>query len=59
MNTKIIKTVGCYVVAGCATAAGAALWSNVLQGKIELVVEKHKNRKRNPNVIKFKKSWSR
>lgn len=57
MNTKIIKTVGLYVVAGTATAAGAALWNNVLQTKIEFAVAKHKNRKKN-NVIKFRKSWS-
>lgn len=55
---KIIKTVGLYVVAGTATAAGAALWNNVLQNKIDFELAKHKNRKNN-KVIKFKKSWSR
>lgn len=58
MNTKIIKTVGLYIVAGTATAAGAALWNNILQNKIEFAIAKHENRKRN-NVIKFNRSWSR
>ncbi len=58
MNTKIIKTVGLYIVAGTATAAGTALWNNVLQNKIEFAIAKHKNRKRN-NVTKFNRSWSR
>lgn len=55
---KMIKTVGLYIVAGTATAAGAALWNNVLQNKIDFAIAKHKNRKNN-KVIKFKKSWSR
>ena len=55
MNIKIIKTVGLYVVAGIATAAGAALWNNVLQNKIDFAIEKHKNRKNN-KVIKFNKN---
>lgn len=55
---KIIKTIGLYVVVGTATAAGAALWNNVLQPKINFAIEKHKNQKNN-KVIKFKKSWSR
>lgn len=45
-NTNIIKTVGLYVIAGTATAAGAALWNRVLQNKIEFVMTKHKNRKK-------------
>ena len=73
MNIKIIKTVGLYVVAGIATAAGAALWNNVLQNKIDFAIEKHKNRKNNKvikidknngemnmgKVIIFNKNWSR
>ena len=55
---KFIKTVGLYVVVGAATAAGASLWNNVLQGKIELAVAKHKNHKHN-NTIEFKKGLSR
>lgn len=55
---KFIKTVGLYVVVGVATAAGASLWNNVLQGKIELAVAKHKNHKHN-NTIEFKKGLSR
>ena len=55
MNIKIIKTVGLYVVVGIATAAGAALWNNVLQNKIEFAIEKHKNQKNN-KVIKFNKN---
>ena len=55
MNIKIIKTVGLYVVAGIATAAGAALWNNVLQNKIDFAIEKHKNRKNN-KVIKIDKN---
>ena len=58
IKIKIIKIVGLYVMAGIATAAGAALWNNVLQNKIEFAIEKHKNRKNN-NVIKFNKNWSR
>ena len=73
MNIKIIKTVGLYVVAGIATAAGAALWNNVLQNKIDFAIEKHKNRQNNKvikidknngemnmgKVIIFNKNWSR
>lgn len=55
---KMIKTVGLYIVAGTVTAAGAALWNNVLQNKIDFAIAKHKNRKNN-KVIKFKKSLSR
>ena len=55
MNIKIIKTVGLYVVAGIATAAGAALWNNVLQNKIDFAIEKHKNRQNN-KVIKIDKN---
>lgn len=53
MNTKIYKTIGLYVIAGAATAAGATLWNDVLRSKIEYELEKHKNRKN--KVIKFKK----
>ena len=73
MNIKIIKTVGLYVVAGIATAAGPALWNNVLQNKIDFAIEKHKNRQNNKvikidknngemnmgKVIIFNKNWSR
>ena len=55
IKIKIIKIVGLYVMAGIATAAGAALWNNVLQNKIEFAIEKHKNRKNN-KVIKFDKN---
>lgn len=51
MNTKIYKTVGLYIIAGAATAAGATLWNDVLRNKIELEIEKHKKRKN--KVIKF------
>ena len=43
---KMIKTVGLYVVAGTATAAGATLWKDVLQPKIDFAIAKHKNRKK-------------
>ena len=55
IKIKIIKIVGLYVMAGIATAAGAALWNNVLQNKIEFAIEKHKNRKNN-KVIKIDKN---
>ena len=73
IKIKIIKIVGLYVMAGIATAAGAALWNNVLQNKIDFAIEKHKNQKSNKvikidknngemnmgKVIIFNKNWSR
>lgn len=73
IKIKIIKIVGLYVMAGIAAAAGAALWNNVLQNKIDFAIEKHKNRKNNKaikidknngemnmgKVIIFNKNWSR
>ena len=58
MNTKIIRTVGSYVIAGTATAAGAALWNNVLQDRIVNFIRKPK---RNKKIIKgnFRNGLSR
>lgn len=58
MNNNIIKTVGLYVIAGTATAAGTALWSNVLQEKIVNAIDK---RRKSKKIIKvnFKKGLSR
>ncbi len=34
---KIFSTIGTFVIVGAASMAGAALWTNVLDGKIKLV----------------------
>lgn len=55
---NLIKSIGMYVIAGAAVAAGTTLWHNVIEEKIDFVVEKHRNRKKN-NVIKFERRLSR
>jgi len=39
-TSKILLTVGTYVMVGSASAAGAALWTNVLEGKVRQVKDR-------------------
>jgi len=53
---KILSTIGTFVIVGAVSTAGAALWTNVLNGKIQLV--KAKKAQSNSNkiiIVDFKK----
>ncbi len=39
-TSKILLTVGTYVMVGAASAAGAALWTNVLEDKLRQVKDR-------------------
>ncbi len=39
-TSKILLTVGTYVMVGAASAAGAALWTNVLEDKVRQVKDR-------------------
>lgn len=58
MKTKeILSTVGTFVVIGAASTAGAALWTNVLQPKIQEAKTKLSRQKEDKVIIvNFKKA---
>lgn len=51
---KILVTVGTYVMVGAASAAGAALWTNVLEEKVRQVKDRV-TRPKSDKVIDFTK----
>ncbi|MFA6873504.1 MAG: hypothetical protein WCQ86_05945 [Bacteroidaceae bacterium] len=52
---NFIGVIGLYIIAGAATAAGAALWSNILQDKVYNLSNKLKRKKKSNNIIQFKR----
>lgn len=52
--SKILLTVGTYVMVGAASAAGAALWTNVLEDKVRQVKDRV-TRPKSDKVIDFTK----
>lgn len=54
---RIIDTVGTLAVVGAASIAGAALWTNVLAGKIKMAkIKKMHLQSSNVIVVDFKKA---
>lgn len=53
-TSKILVTVGTYVIVGAASAAGAALWTNVLEEKVRQVKDRV-TRPKSDKVIDFTK----
>lgn len=53
-TSKILLTVGTYVMVGAASAAGAALWTNVLEDKVRQVKDRV-TRPKSDKVIDFTK----
>jgi hypothetical protein len=51
---KLVSTVGTYVVVGAASAAGAALWTNVLEDKVRQL--RYKAKPKSSKVIDFKEA---
>ncbi len=56
-KNNIVGVIGLYIIAGAATAAGAALWKKVLEPKVFNLTRKLKPKKSN-NIIKFKRKKS-
>lgn len=58
MDTKkLISTIGTFVIVGAVSTAGAALWTNVLEKKVQLVKAKNAHSKSDKViVIDFKKA---
>lgn len=52
---KIVNTIGTLAIVAAASTAGAALWTNVLDGKIKMVKAK-KTHSESDKVINFKKA---
>jgi len=57
-NSTIIRTVGTYVLIGAASAAGAALWTNVLEEQCRRFTERIRRPKLD-KIIDFKKAKRR
>jgi len=57
-SSIIIKTVGTYVIVGAASAAGAALWTNVLEERCKRFTARIK-RPKSDKIIDFKKAKRR
>lgn len=56
-KNDIVGIIGLSIIAGAATAAGIALWNNVLEPKVFDLSSKLKRKKLN-NIIKFKRKES-
>jgi len=57
-GSSIIKIVGTYVLVGAASAAGAALWTNVLEDQCRTFTAKIR-RPKSDKIIDFKKAKRR
>lgn len=58
MKYNIVKMIGTYVLVGAASAAGAALWTKVLEGKV-CEFTRRRNHPKSDKVIDFKKAKRR
>lgn len=58
MKYNIVKMVGTYVLVGAASAAGVALWTKILEGKVSEFTQR-RNYPKSDKVIDFKKAQRR